>query len=388
MPSISILDHFQRGGIIIGDGSYIFTLERRGFVKAGPYTPEVVVRHPEAVRQLSREFARAGAHVIQALTYAANPSKLASHALAAGVSYENLNNDAIKIAQEVAKEVDAYVCGSVSPTVSFKNGLDETAVKAEIQMQIGIFVQKNVNFLLGEFFGNIQEAVWAVEVMRSAGDGEIPVAMTMRIGPTGDFNDVPLQECAVRLVNAGADIIGVNCGFDPDISLKSIAIMRQGLHDAGLSAFLMTQPCGFHCQEAENTKRGFYNLPEYPYALEPRTLTRLDCYKYARKAYELGVNYIGGCCGFEPHHIRGVALELEKEIGKPIPGREHVDKWAESMSIGNSGRMNFGEAYWKSIIPAVGRKEIQIFATPNPEERLCKGIKKNSKNLTASPRYG
>ena len=54
------------------------------------------------------------------------------------------------------------------------------------------------------------------------------------------------------------------------------------------------------------------------YATEPRTLTRLDCYKYAREAFEAGVHYIGGCCGFEPHHVRAVAMELEKEVGELI----------------------------------------------------------------------
>ena len=45
-------------------------------------------------------------------------------------------------------------------------------------------------------------------------------------------------------------------------------------------------------------------------ALEPRTLTRWDVHKYARQAYDLGVRYIGGCCGFEPYHIRAIAEEV------------------------------------------------------------------------------
>ena len=44
--------------------------------------------------------------------------------------------------------------------------------------------------------------------------------------------------------------------------------------------------------------------------LEPRLLTRFDCRLYAREAYELGVRYVGGCCGFEPYHIREVAEEV------------------------------------------------------------------------------
>ena len=48
-------------------------------------------------------------------------------------------------------------------------------------------------------------------------------------------------------------------------------------------------------------------------ALEPRKLTRWDVHKYARQAYDLGVRYIGGCCGFEPYHIRAIAEEVGTE---------------------------------------------------------------------------
>ena len=87
---------------------------------------------------------------------------------------------------------------------------------------------------------------------------------------------------------------------------------------SGLSTFLMTQPCGFHCREVANEKRGFYTLPEYPYALEPRTLTRLDAYDYARRAFDAGVRYVGGCCGFEPHHVRALAMELEVVVERAL----------------------------------------------------------------------
>ena len=49
--------------------------------------------------------------------------------------------------------------------------------------------------------------------------------------------------------------------------------------------------------------------------MEPRTITRFEAQKYAREAFELGVRYIGGCCGFEPHHIRAMSEELKGERG-------------------------------------------------------------------------
>ena len=48
-------------------------------------------------------------------------------------------------------------------------------------------------------------------------------------------------------------------------------------------------------------------------ALEPRLLTRWDVHKFARKAYSMGIRYIGGCCGFQPYHIRAIAEEVSKE---------------------------------------------------------------------------
>lgn len=63
-------------GIVIGDGGALFELERRGYVSAGPFTPEVTIEHPEVVRQLHVDFARAGSDVIQAFTYYAHEDKL------------------------------------------------------------------------------------------------------------------------------------------------------------------------------------------------------------------------------------------------------------------------------------------------------------------------
>jgi S-methylmethionine-dependent homocysteine/selenocysteine methylase len=64
-----------REGIVIGDGGYLLELEKRGYVKAGPYTPEVAIEHPEALRQLHREFLRAGAEVLQTCTFYASQEK-------------------------------------------------------------------------------------------------------------------------------------------------------------------------------------------------------------------------------------------------------------------------------------------------------------------------
>merc|ERR1712080_481017 len=99
---------------------------------------------------------------------------------------------------------------------------------------------------------------------------------------------------------------------------------KNALAEERLSVHLMIQPLAYVTPDA--SKQGFIDLKEFPFALEPRTATRWDMQKYAREAYALGVRYIGGCCGFEPYHVRAVAEELAAERGgkKPAGSEKHM----------------------------------------------------------------
>ena len=70
-----------------------------------------------------------------------------------------------------------------------------------------------------------------------------------------------------------------------------------------------------------------------PSALEPRICTRWDMHKFARDAFSMGVRYIGGCCGFEPYHIRAIAEELAEERGKVPTGSEKHDSWGGGLKM-------------------------------------------------------
>ena len=60
-------------------------------------------------------------------------------------------------------------------------------------------------------------------------------------------------------------------------------------------------------------------------AMEPRQITRWEAARFAREAYEVGVRVIGGCCGFESHHIRAMAEELAEERGRLPAGSQKSD---------------------------------------------------------------
>ena len=75
MTSLNLLERLAQGPVICAEG-YVFEMERRGYVQAGAYVPEVVLDHPDAVTELHREFMYAGSDVIEAFTYYAHRDKL------------------------------------------------------------------------------------------------------------------------------------------------------------------------------------------------------------------------------------------------------------------------------------------------------------------------
>src|SRR4029453_2863785 len=108
-----ILDRLADGPVL-GDGGYLLELEKRGYVQAGPFTPEVVVEHPDALAERHREFLRARAEVPQTLTFCASDDKLATVGMEGTV--DDINRNAVRIAREVASGGDRLVAGTLSLT--------------------------------------------------------------------------------------------------------------------------------------------------------------------------------------------------------------------------------------------------------------------------------
>jgi betaine-homocysteine S-methyltransferase len=349
-----ILERLEEG-VVVGDGGFVFALEKRGYVKAGPWTPEACIEHPEAVRQLHREFLRAGSDVMQAFTFYASDAKLDNRGNLMNAKYtgENINKAACDLARSVADEGDALVAGGLSQTPTYLNNEGEAKAKAQFEKQIKVFVDNKVDFLICEYFEHVEEMVWAIETCKKV--SKLPIAATMCIGPEGDLNGVSAGDCAVRMAKTGADIVGINCHFDPFMSLECIKKMKDALSDAGLKVHLMCQPLGY--MTPDTSKQGFIDLAEFPFALESRVCTRFDIEKYARQAYDMGIRYIGGCCGFEAYHIRAVCQELEKERGKMCPAADKYEYGGTALRTHTKPwvRQRANKDYWTTMQPASGR---------------------------------
>src|SRR6202158_81177 len=131
-----ILERLQEG-IVQGAEGYVFELERRGFIKAGPYVPEVVLDFPHAVKELHREFLRAGSDVMVALTYYAHREKLRD--VGRENDLERMNRQAVRLANEVAREGDALVAGDVCNTWAYdpNDPATKQTVRAMYAEQLG-----------------------------------------------------------------------------------------------------------------------------------------------------------------------------------------------------------------------------------------------------------
>uniref|UniRef100_A0A8C5NAT1 Betaine--homocysteine S-methyltransferase 1-like n=1 Tax=Gouania willdenowi TaxID=441366 RepID=A0A8C5NAT1_GOUWI len=339
---MGILERLNAGEVVIGDGGFVFALEKRGYVKAGPWTPEAAAEHPEAGEKQTKDQRQS----LRLLPWGG----------------AQINEAACDLAREVANEGDALVAGGVSQTPSYLSCKSEKDVKAIFKKQLDVFVKKDVDFLIAEYFEHVEEAVWAVEVLKETGK---PVAASLCIGPDGDMHGVSAAECAVKLVKAGAEIVGVNCHFDPLTCVKAVKLMKEGVEKAGLKAHYMVQPLAFHTPDCNC--QGFIDLPEFPFGLEPRILTRWDMHKYAREAYNVGIRFIGGCCGFEPYHIRAVAEELATDRGFLPAGSEKHGSWGAGLEMHTKPwvRARARRGYWEELKPASGRPLCPSMSTPD-----------------------
>src|ERR1044072_5128570 len=95
-PSQKTLEERLADGVVVGAEGYVFELEKRGYIKAGPYVPEVILDAPDALRQLHREFLRAGSDVKGGPTYSAHREKLRD--VGRDGELEAMNRAAVRIA--------------------------------------------------------------------------------------------------------------------------------------------------------------------------------------------------------------------------------------------------------------------------------------------------
>jgi betaine-homocysteine S-methyltransferase len=299
------LDRLGAGPVLCAEG-YLFELERRGYLQAGAFVPEVVLEHPEAVVALHREFVAAGSDVVEAFTYYAHREKL--RLIGRESDLERLNRDALRLAAGVADECDALLAGDVCNTNVFLPDTDSGPVRAMFEEQVGWAAEAGVDYVIGETFQYATEALLALEVIQAAG---LPSVITLAVHHDGLTREGWRPEDACRAIaDHGADVVGLNCIRGPRTMLPLLAPIVEAV-----SVPVAALPVPYRTTAAEPTFQSLTDpeasvQPEgrpFPVALDARTCTRFEVAEFARQALDLGVTYLGLCCGAAPHHVRAVA---------------------------------------------------------------------------------
>jgi methionine synthase I (cobalamin-dependent) len=303
-------------GIVQGAEGYVFELERRGYIKAGPYVPEVVLDFPEAVKELHREFLRAGSEVMVALPYYAHREKLKD--VGRENDLEAMNRQAVRLANEVAREGDALVAGNICNTWAYDPQnvkASSSIVRAMYEEQLGWAVEEGIDFVISETNDYLGEALIALEVIQQLKLPALVTLATVQQYQTRDGYDY-VEACKI-LADHGADIVGLNCDRGPATMLPIIEHVR-----SAVSCYVAAQPVPYKTNAQYPT---FESLrvgsgeQAFPLLLEPFLCNRFEMAEFARNARAVGVNYIGICCGGAPHYVRAMA----EALGRTVPASKY-----------------------------------------------------------------
>lgn len=323
-----LLERLAAGPVLCAEG-YVFELERRGYIQAGPYVPEVVLENPEVVTQLHREFVRAGSDVTLALTYYAHREKL--KVVGRENDLEAMNRAALSLAADVAKDTGTLLAGGICNTGAYDpadKAASEKEVRRQYEEQIGWAADAEVDFMFGETIEYVGEALLALEVIKKHNLVAV-INLATNLGKSKD--GVGWVDACKMLKDKGADVVGFNCSRGPEAMLPLLKQLRAEVKGpiAAIPVPYRTTPDKPSFQSLRNSNG--HNA--YTTGLDEFLCTRQEMADFTVTARDMGVNMIGICCGAGPHHVRAMA----EALGRTVPASRFSPDMSKHYLLGKEG---------------------------------------------------
>ncbi|MBI4670642.1 MAG: bifunctional homocysteine S-methyltransferase/methylenetetrahydrofolate reductase [Chloroflexi bacterium] len=310
----SLLTHLAQGNLLC-DGAMGTLLYAHG-VSFEQCFDALNLEQPALVQELHDEYLRAGAEVIETNTFGANRFKLDAHGLNHRVA--EINGAGVKLARDAinASGRTAFVAASVGPLgvqLAPVGSISRQEAYDAFREQIAALVSAQPDALVFETFSNLQEITEAIRAAHDVGAHAVappaaPIPIIAQMTFTRDavttYSYTPVQ-VAHALAALKVNVIGVNCSVGPALVLRVVEQMietvRQDPRKPGMIYFSAQPNAGF--PEASGGRIFYPATPDY-------------FGDYARRFAEVGVSFIGGCCGTTPQHIRMMRLALDAHARK------------------------------------------------------------------------
>lgn len=291
-----------RAGVKVADGGWSTQLEARGGPPSAA-TELLNLTHPPLVAALAREYVAAGATILTTNTFAAN--KIAFERRGIPAQAANVAEAGARLARQIAGQA-ALVAGVIGPstTIVAMREVDEAALIDSFGEAAAALRRGGADLIVLETFSELAEVLLALRSAKAAG---LPVAACLSFdsGPqrTRTHMGLTAEQAARELEDAGADLIGCNCGAGIATALPALVSLR-----ANCGRPIWVKPSA--------------GLPDLVDGLPRYSISVDDFAAPVPQLLEAGANVIGGCCGVGPEHIRriaAIAASWGKKQGKATP---------------------------------------------------------------------
>ncbi len=291
---------------LLADGAMGTVLYARGIFINRCYD-ELNLSDPNLIRSVHEEYLQAGAEILESNTFGANRFRLARHGLGGKVA--EINTAGVRIAREAVEHLkekqagEAWVAGSVGPLGVRLEPLGKTSLeeaRAAFAEQMRALVEAGADMLIIETMPALNEAREALLAAHETAPN-LPVLVMVTVDDESNCLDGSSpQHAAALLTEWGADAVGVNCSTGPSTVLTAIEAMR------GATTLPLAAMPNAGMPRAVEGRNIYLCSPEYMAS-------------FARKAIATGAQFVGGCCGTTPNHIRAMRSAM-----RAIDAQAHV----------------------------------------------------------------
>ena len=289
---MKILDRLKNKEILIFDGATGTYLQKKGLI-AGDSPEKMNIENPEIIKMMAKHYFDAGSDIVLTNSFGGNRYMLKKYGI------EDKFYEVNRLAAELAKSVaplGKYVCGSIGPTGEFLEPLgsiSESEMYDVFTIMCKAFEDGGADAIMVETQLGLEEASLAIKAAKDHTNLTVMSTMVFDKGPRGYFTmmGVTPELAALGLLDAGADIVGTNCGNGIEKMIEIATLMRQST-----DRYLVVQSNA----GIPSIVKGKVIYPETPEFMA-------ENYK---KLSEIPVNILGGCCGTTDSHIRALKKVL------------------------------------------------------------------------------